>query len=204
MLYHPWHGVTIIFFLISTFFSSDSWFLEYRDLVFHLCVSKEYGQASGTQWMSMKHLSRWLKFSCLSMPTPESTCIVRGWCIFSPGRYPLGLGTFLQALCSSTEQHDSTENRGNIGQNPGDPSFHQGLCITEAGSPHPRVGFQDTGRQQSKGVKRTHSQARLPSPYPSSISIKQCDLRQAIQSPQALDFFMWKTEVTESVFIEML
>lgn len=153
---------------MSTFFSSDSWFLEHRNLVFHLCVSKEYGQASGPQWTSMERLSGWLKLPCLSMPTPEPTYIVRGWYIFSPGRCPLGLGTFLQVLCSSTEQCDSTENRGNIGQ--GDPSFHQGWCIAEAGSPHSRVGLQDTGGSRAK-ERREHtlkpsSLAPIPAPLP--------------------------------------
>lgn len=164
-------------------------------------MSKEYGQASGPQWMSMEHLSGWLKFPCLSMPTPEPTYIVRGWYIFSPGRCPLGLGTFLQAPCSSTEQRDSTEKRGNTGQ--GDPSFHQGRCIAAAGSPHSRVGLPHTGGSRAKEWRehtlKPSSLAPSPAPLPTVWSEASYSISSGLRF-----FFIWKTEVTESVFIEML
>lgn len=57
-----------LFFLISIFLSSDSWFLEDRDQVFLIPVSQEHGIVSGTQQMPLKCLSEWLKFSHSQMP----------------------------------------------------------------------------------------------------------------------------------------
>lgn len=194
MLYHPWHGVTITCFFSFLHFSHLTLGSLRTKTQSFISVSKEYGQASGTQWMSMKRLSGWLKFSCLWVLTPESTYIAWGWYTFSPGRYPLGLGSCLQSLCSSTNGV-TVRTEGTLAKTQEIPVSTRGCA---------RVGFQDTRRHQSEGVKRTHSPAQLPGPWPSSTSFQQSDLRQAIQSPQALDFLLWKTEITESVFIEML
>lgn len=133
-------------FLISTFFSSDSWFLEYRDPVFISVCPKNMARASGTQWMSMKAFSGWLKFSCLSMPTRVHMYSKRMIYLLPGGGTLWVLGHSCRPCAPLLNSMTALRAEGTLAKTQ-EVSFHQGLCITEAGSPCPRVGFQDTGRQ---------------------------------------------------------
>lgn len=144
-------GVKQLLFLFSHFYIFLIWLLVpwvQRPSCSSLCVQRIWlSSIWQTQWMSMNAKRMVEVFMSGSMPTPESTCIVSRMIYLLPGRYPLGLWDIPAGPVLPTEQHDSTESRGNTGQTQETPVSTRTVHHWEAGSPCPRVGFQDTGRQ---------------------------------------------------------